>query len=134
MVINIVEALINSPLTPHERVMISRRTPFVKPNGSEGILTEEIGTYTVMAMPPDTTNNADGAILEQLMAGNQTKKVMILYGVMPLVKVGDFVKRIETDKLTYEVKVVSPHAVSGERTPITHDKLYVVLKDDQKHD
>ena len=124
--------LIKAPYSPKENVRVTRRTPYTKPNGAEDYIVEDIGTYTVLAMPPDTTNNADGAILEQLLAGNDVKKVMILYGVMPFVKTGDLVERIETDKFTYEVKIVSPHGVGRENIPITHDKLYIALKDNQK--
>lgn len=134
MSVNIVEALINSPYTPHETVQIIRKKPYNKSNGAQGTLEENLGAYTVMMMPPDTTNNADGTILEQLLAGNDVNKVFIMYGVIPLAKVGDFVKRIQTDKMVYEIKVLSQHAQSAIRTPITHDKFYIVLKDNQERE
>ncbi len=130
--INFVETLIKSNICPHEDIIVTRKVAYEKPDGSEDVIEEQVGRYTVFAMPPDTTNNADGAILERLLAGDSTKKVMIVYGVMPEVKEGDYVQRIQTDNYIYEVQIVSPHGVGQEKTPITHDKLYIVLKDNQR--
>ena len=127
----IIEALLDFDLTPSEMIDVTRTTTYTKPNGAEGTLKETIGSYKCLILPPDTTNKNDGAILEQLMAGNKTKEVYMIYCYAPNVKIGDTIYRREDGKY-YEVKI---DAFFGSKTnfkPISYSKFYVVLKDNQR--
>lgn len=132
MTVNLMDLLIRFPLTPHEDVEVSRLEATVDEYGAEDTKSVEVGTYTVMIAPPDTLNKNDGAILEQLMRGIGTRKVYMMYGRMPDIKEGDTVKRIQGDGLEYEVKIVANHGYGFSPVAVTHEKCYIVLKDNQK--
>lgn len=127
----IIESLLNLPLTPSEMVDITRAKTYTKLNGAEGVLKEVVGTYKVLFMPPETMNKNDGAVLEQLMSGNDTKEVYMVYCFAPDVKVGDTIYRRENGKY-YEVKIAAFYGSKVKIVPISCSKLYVVLKDDQR--
>lgn len=129
---NIIEELLKCPLTPHEQVVVTRTAPFVKEeNGAEDTLTENVGQFSVFISPPDTLNKNDGAILERLMRGVDARNVYMMYGLTEGIRVGDTVKRIQTDGLDYEVRIVGHHGGAFNDTAIRHYKCYIVLKDDQ---
>ena len=128
----IIEQLLNCPLTPKEQVTVTRTETYVKSNGSEGTRKVTVGDFTVFVSPPDTLNKNDGAILEQLLAGNKTRKVYMMYGLCPDIKDGDTVYRGQTDKAYYEVKIVGYHGESFNMPEIRHHKCYIVYKDNQK--
>lgn len=132
MLNNLVSILVNSPYTPHEKVIVTRTATIKKKNGAEDTLTENVGEFNVFVAPPDTLNKDDGAILKQLLEGNKSRKVYMMYGVTPDIKDGDTVYRPQTDKLYYEVKIVGFHGDGNEYVPISHHKCYIVSKDNQK--
>ena len=110
---------------------VTRTIQQIKPNGAETTIKVNVGSYKVIFLPPDTTNKNDGAILEQLLSGNKTRKVYMVYCYAPDVKAGDIVYRREDGKY-YEVKI---NAFFGSKTnfkPISYSKLYVVSVDNQK--
>lgn len=127
----IIEALLNHPTTPSEMIDVTRTTTYTKPNGSEGTLKKTVGAYKAIFLPPDTTNKNDGAILEQLMSGNKTKEVYMVYCYAPDVKDGDTIYRREDSKY-YEVKINAFFGSKVNYKPISYSKLYVVLKDNQR--
>ena len=127
----IIEQLLNIPLTPSELVSVTRTEPFTKPNGAEDTLKSTVGEFKVFISPPDTLNKDDGAILQQLMSGNKSRRVYMMYGFCPDIKEGDTVYRQQTDKLYYEVKIVGYHGNSFNMPEIRHHKCYIVSKDDQ---
>lgn len=129
---NLIEALINSPLTPHEQVVVTRKKTVVKDNGAETTLTENVGNFTVFISPPDTLNKNDGAVLERLMKGAKTNKSYMMYGVCEGIKDGDTVFRPQTDNLYYEVKIDGFHGEALNNTPLKHHKCYIVLKENQR--
>ena len=127
----IIEALLDLPTTPSEMIDVTRTTTITKPNGSQGTIKENVGSYKALFMPPETMNKNDGAILERLMSGANTKEVYMIYTFAPNVKDGDTVYRREDSKY-YEVKI---NAFFGSKTnfkPISYTKLYVMLKDNQR--
>lgn len=128
----VIEQLLACPLTPKEQVTVTRNSTTVKENGSESVSKVNVGTFSVFVSPPDTLNKNDGAILEQLMAGNKTRKVYMMYGLCPDIKDGDTVYRSQTDKAYYEVKIVGYHGESFNLPEIRHHKCYIVYKDNQK--
>ena len=128
----IIEELLACPLTPSELITVTRTEPFTKPNGAEGTRKVNVGEFKVFVSPPDTLNKNDGAILEQLMAGNKTRKVYMAYGLMNGIKDGDTIYRGQTDKAYYEVKIVGYHGESFNLPEIRHHKVYMVYKDNQK--
>ena len=132
MVMNLIEVLVNSPFTPHEEVIVTRKVPITKENGAETTITENIGTFTVFISPPDTLNKNDGAILERLMIGAKTNKAYMMYGLCEGIKDGDTVFRPQTDNLYYEVKIEGHHGEAFNNTAIRHHKCYIVLKGNQK--
>ena len=129
---SIIDALLACPATPSEMITVTRTETYKKDNGSQGRKTVDVGEYKVFIAPPDTMNKNDGMILERLMSGDSTKIVLMVYGNCPNVKVGDTVYRGQKDKLYYEVKIVGHHGKSFNEPMIKHDKLYIVLKDNQK--
>lgn len=128
----VIEQLLSCPLTPREKIVVTRTATIVKENGAETTIKENVGEFTVFVSPPDTLNKNDGAILEQLMAGNKTRKVYMAYGLMEGIKDGDTVYREQTDKSYYEVKIVGYHGESFNMPDIRHHKIYMVYKDNQK--
>lgn len=128
----IIEQLLASPLTPREQVTVTRTLKEVKPSGAETTIKVNVGEFTVFVSPPDTLNKNDGAILEQLLAGNKARKVYMMYGLCPDIKVGDTVYRGQTDKGYYEVKIVGYHGNSFNLPEIRHHKCYIVYKDNQR--
>ena len=128
----IIEQLLNCPLTPKEQVTVTRYETVVKDNGAESSKLVNVGTFSVFVSPPDTLNKNDGAILEQLMAGNKTRKVYMMYGFCNGIKDGDTVYREQTDKSYYEVKIVGYHGESYNLPEIRHHKCYIIYKDNQK--
>ena len=128
----VIEQLLNCPLTPSEMVSVTRTIQQVKPNGAETTIKVNVGEFKVFVSPPDTLNKNDGAILEQLLAGNKTRKVYMMYGLCPDIKDGDTVYRGQTDKAYYEVKIVGYHGDSFNMPEIRHHKCYIVYKDNQK--
>ena len=128
----IIEQLLSCPLTPREKIVVTRTATIVKENGAETTIKENVGEFTVFVSPPDTLNKNDGAILEQLMAGNKTRKVYMAYGLMEGIKDGDTVYREQTDQSYYEVKIVGYHGESFNMPDIRHHKIYMVYKDNQK--
>ena len=127
----IIEALLDFQLTPSEMIDITRTGTIVKDNGAETTLTEQVGAFKCLFLPPETTNKNDGAILQQLMIGNDTKEVYMVYCFAPDVKVGDTVYRRENG-LYYEVKIAAFYGSKVKIVPISCSKLYIVLKDNQK--
>ena len=127
----VIEQLLACPLTPKELVTVTRTETYTKPNGAEGTLKSTVGEFSVFVSPPDTLNKNDGAILEQLMAGNKTRKVYMVYGLMTGIKDGDTLYRGQTDKAYYEVKIVGYHGESQNLPEIRHHKCYIVYKDNQ---
>lgn len=128
----IIEQLLSCPLTPREQITVTRTIQQVKPNGAETTIKVNVGEFTVFVSPPDTLNKNDGAILEQLMAGNKTRKVYMVYGLMEGIKDGDTIYRGQTDKAYYEVKIVGYHGESFNQPEIRHHKIYMVYKDNQR--
>lgn len=128
----IIEQLLACPLTPREQVTVTRNQTTVKSNGAEKVTKVSVGDFTVFVSPPDTLNKNDGAILEQLMEGNKTRKVYMMYGYCPNIKEGDTVYRGQTDKSYYEVKIVGYHGESANMPEIRHHKCYIVYKDNQQ--
>ncbi len=128
----IIEQLLACPLTPKEQVTVTRTETYVKPNGSEGTKKITVGDFTVFVSPPDTLNKNDGAILQSLMEGNQTRKVYMMYGLCPDIKDGDTIYRGQTDKGYYEAKIVGYHGESFNMPEIRHHKVYIVYKDNQR--
>lgn len=128
----IIEQLLACPLTPRETITVTRELTQVKANGAESVTKENIGDFIVFVSPPDTLNKNDGAILEQLMSGNKSRKVYMMYGFCPGIKEGDTVYRGQTDKGYYEVKIVGYHGNSANHPEIQHHKCYIVYKDNQK--
>ena len=128
----IIEQLLNCPLTPSEMVTVTRTITTEKSNGAETTAKTTVGEFKVFVSPPDTLNKNDGAILEQLMAGNKTRKVYMMYGLCPNIKDGDTVYRGQTDKKYYEVKIVGYHGDSYNLPEIRHHKCYIVYKDNQR--
>lgn len=127
----IIEALLEHPTTPSEMIDVTRTATITKSNGAEATIKENVGSYKCIFLPPDTTNKNDGAILEQLMAGNKTREVYMVYCYAPNIKDGDTIYRREDGKY-YEIKI---NAFFGSKTnfkPISYTKLYVMLKDNQK--
>ena len=127
----IIEALLNHPTTPSEMIDVTRTIQQVKDNGSETTIKVNVGSYKVIFLPPDTTNKNDGAILQQLLSGNKTKEVYMVYCYAPDVKDGDTVYRREDSKY-YEVKINAFFGSKINFKPISYSKLYVVLKDNQR--
>ena len=127
----IIEALLDSPYTPSEMIDITRTATIIKPNGAEGTIKENVGSYKAIFLPPDTTNKNDGAILERLMEGTKTKEVYMIYCFAPNAKDGDTVYRREDGKY-YEVKINAFFGSKVNFKPISYTKLYVVLKDNQR--
>lgn len=127
----IIEALLNHPTTPSEMIDITRTATITKPNGSQGTIKETVGAYKAIFLPPDTTNKNDGAILERLMSGANTKEVYMIYTFAPNAKEGDTVYRREDGKY-YEVKINAFFGSKVNYKPISYTKLYVVLKDNQR--
>ena len=127
----IIEALLDFPLTPSEMIDITRTATITKPNGSQGTIKETVGAYKAIFLPPDTTNKNDGAILERLMSGATTKEVYMVYTYAPNAKEGDTVYRREDGKY-YEVKINAFFGSKVNFKPISYTKLYVVLKDNQR--
>lgn len=128
----IIEQLLACPLTPKEQVTVTRTETYTKPNGADGTRKVSVGEFSVFVSPPDTLNKNDGAILEQLMAGNKTRKVYMMYGLCSGIKDGDTVYRSQTDKAYYEVKIVGYHGDSFNMPEIRHHKCYIVYKDNQR--
>ena len=62
------------------------------------------------------------------MAGNKTRKVYMVYGLMEGIKDGDTIYRGQTDKAYYEVKIVGYHGESFNQPEIRHHKIYMVYK------
>lgn len=127
----IIEALLNHPTTPSEMIDVTRTLTQVKPNGAETTIKVNVGSYKAIFLPPDTTNKNDGAILEQLMLGNKTKEVYMVYCYAPDVKDGDMVYRRE-DGRYYEVKISAFFGSKVNFKPISYSKLYVVSNDNQR--
>ena len=128
----VIEQLLACPLTPKEQITVTRSKTTTKPNGADIVEKVNVGEFTVFVSPPDTLNKNDGAILEQLMAGNKTRKVYMVYGLMTGIKDGDTVYRGQTDKGYYEVKIVGYHGESFNLPEIRHHKCYIVYKDNQR--
>ena len=128
----IIEQLLACPLTPKEQVTVTRTEQTVKPSGAETTTKVTVGDFTVFVSPPDTLNKNDGAILQSLMEGNQTRKVYMMYGLCNGIKDGDTVYRSQTDKSYYEVKIVGYHGDSYNMPEIRHHKCYIVYKDNQR--
>ena len=131
MAITLIEQLLNCPLTPSEVITVTRTINQTKSNGAETTIKVNVGEFKVFVSPPDTLNKNDGAILEQLLAGNKTRKVYMVYGFCPGIKDGDTVYRGQTDKSYYEVKIVGYHGDSYNMPEIRHHKCYIVYKDNQ---
>lgn len=130
---NLIEALINNPLTPHEQVVITRKVPIIKEgNGAETTITENVGTFNVFVTPADTLNKNEGATLERLMTGVKTNKTYMMYGLLDGIKDGDTVLRHQTDNLYYEVKIVGEQGAGFNNVAIRHHKCFIVLKENQK--
>ena len=128
----IIEALLDFQLTPSEMVDITRYGTIINEEyGDETTLTEQVGAYKCLFLPPETTNKNDGAILEQLLAGNKNREVYTVYTYAPNVKVGDTIYRRENG-LYYEVKIAAFFGSKVNIVPISYSKLYVVSKDDQR--
>ena len=128
----IIEALLDFGLTPSEMIDITRSSTVINEDtGSEKVIEENIGAYKVLFLPPETTNKNDGAILQQLMEGNKTREVYMVYGYIPNAKAGDTIYRREKN-LYYEVKIDAFFGSELNIIPISYTKLYVVLKDNQK--
>lgn len=127
----IIEALLDFPLTPSEMIDVTRTATIIKDNGSQGTIKENVGSYKALFMPPETMNKNDGAILERLMSGASTKEVYMIYTFAPNVKDGDTVYRREDGKY-YEVKINAFYGSKENIVPISCTKLYVVLKDNQR--
>lgn len=132
MAITIIEQLLASPLTPKELITVTRCKKTVKPNGADTITFVNVGEFTVFVSPPDTLNKNEGAILDQLLAGNKQRKILMAYGLCPDVQVGDTIYRGQTDKQYYEVKIVGYHGESFNMPEIRHHKIYMLLKDNQQ--
>ena len=128
----VIENLLNCPLTPCELITVTRIETYLKDNGAEGSKKVDVGTFKVFVSPPDTLNKNEGAVLEQLMAGNKTRKICMVYGLCEGIKEGDTVYRGQTDKKYYEVKIVGYHGESYNLPHIRHHKLYIVSKDNQR--
>lgn len=127
----IIEALLDFPLTPSEMMDVTRTATVDKSNGSQGTIKENVGSYKAIFMPPETMNKNDGQVLERIMAGASTKEVYMIYCYAPNVKVGDTVYRRENGK-KYEVKINAFYGSKENFKPISCNKLYVVLKDNQR--
>lgn len=127
----IIEQILDCPLTPTEIITVTRSLTQVKPNGAETTIKVNVGEFKVFVSPPDTLNKNDGAILEQLLAGNKTKKVYMAYGLMEGIRDGDTIYRGQTDKAYYEAKIVGYHGESFNMPEIRHHKVYMVYKDNQ---
>jgi len=127
----LIESILDLPFTPSEMIDVTRTTTYTKPNGSEGTLKETVGVYKCVFLPPETMNKNDGAILQQLMSGNEIKEVYMIYCYAPNVKVGDTVYRRENSQY-YEVKINAFYGSKVNYKPISHNKMYVVLKDNQR--
>jgi len=128
----IIEALLDFSLTPSEMIDVTRSTTIIDDDtGAEKVTDEIVGNYKVIFLPPETTNKNDGAILQQLMEGNKTREVYMVYGYMPNVKVGDTIYRRENE-LYYEIKINGFFGSEVNIVPISYTKLYVVLKDNQR--
>ena len=128
----VIEQLLNCPLTPKEQITVTREETIVKENGAEKVVKVNVGTFSVFVSPPDTLNKNDGAILEQILRGNKTRKVYMIYGLCNGIKDGDTVYREQTDKAYYEVKIVGYHGESYNLPEIRHHKCYIIYKDNQK--
>ena len=127
----IIEQILDCPLTPTEIITVTRSLTQVKPNGAETTIKVNVGEFKVFVSPPDTLNKNDGAILEQLLAGNKTKKVYMAYGLMGGIRDGDTIYRGQTDKAYYEAKIGGYHGESFNMPEIRHHKVYMVYKDNQ---
>jgi len=127
----IIEALLNHPTAPSEMIDVTRTETYTKPNRAEGTRKVTVGAYKCMFLPPETMNKNDGAILQQLMSGNEIKEVYMIYCYAPNVKVGDTVYRRENSQY-YEVKINAFYGSKVNYKPISHNKMYVVLKDNQR--
>lgn len=127
----IIEALFDFDLTPSEMIDVTRFATITKPNGADSTIKENVGSYKAIFLPPETTNKNDGAILQQLMSGNETKEVYMIYCYAPNVKDGDTVYRRENGKY-YEVKINAFFGSKVNFKPISYTKLYVILKDNQR--
>ena len=127
----IIEALLNHPTAPSEMIDVSRTETYTKPNGAEGTKKVTVGAYKCIFLPPETMNKNDGSVLQQLMAGNDIKEVFMIYCYAPNVKVGDTIYRRENG-LYYEVKINAFYGSKVNYKPISHNKMYVALKDNQR--
>ena len=126
----LIESILDMPFTPSEMIDVSRTETYTKPNGAEGTRKVSVGAYKCIFLPPETMNKNDGAILQQLMSGNEIKEVYMIYCYAPNVKVGDTVYRRENSQY-YEVKINAFYGSKTNYKPISHNKIYVVLKDNQ---
>lgn len=127
----LIESILDLPFTPSEMIDITRVITQTKPNGADTVIKVNVGVYKCMFLPPETMNKDDGAVLQQLMEGNDIKEVYMVYCYAPDVKVGDTIYRRENG-LYYEVKINAFYGSKINYKPISHNKLYVVLKDNQK--
>lgn len=127
----LIESILDLPFTPSEMIDVTRVITQTKPNGADTVIKVNVGVYKCMFLPPETMNKDDGAVLQQLMEGNDIKEVYMVYCYAPDVKVGDTIYRRENG-LYYEVKINAFYGSKINYKPISHNKLYVVLKDNQK--
>ena len=125
----IIEQLLNIPLTPSETITVTRTINQTKSNGAETTIKVNVGEFKVFVSPPDILNKNDGAILEQLMAGNKTRKVYMIYGLCEGIQDGDTVYRGQTDKSYYEVKIVGYHGQSliCQKLDIINATLFIMI-------
>ena len=116
------------PLIDNEKVKITRKIPYDKPSGAEGIKEEEIGEFDVSVQGIRSSTKVEGYVLDKTLAGNKLDSTFICYSANIPVKSGDILQRIERDNLLYEVVATEPKGVG---TILEHRVMIIERVDNQ---
>lgn len=116
------------PLIDNEKVKITRKIPYDKPSGAEGIKEEEIGEFDVSVQGIKSTMKVQGYVLDKTLAGNKLDSTFICYSSNIPVKSGDILQRIERDNLLYEIVATEPKGVG---TILEHRVMIIERVDNQ---
>lgn len=98
-------------LVDHEKVKITRKTPYDKPSGAEGYKEEIVGEFDISVQGIKSSIQVEGYVLDKTLAGNKLDSTFICYSSNIPVKAGDILQRIERDNLLYEVVATEPKGV-----------------------
>ena len=116
------------PLIDNEKVKITRKIPYDKPSGAEGIKVEEVGEFNVSVQGIRSSTKVEGYVIDKTLAGTKLDSTFICYSTNIPVKSGDILQRTERDNLLYEVVATEPKGVG---TILEHRVMIIERVDNQ---